>query len=243
MSVFETDDQAKWNRFLLVVTAAFVVAGFGNNILRSVGSELSFEVAGLVGIVTIGAMILATSFAVCFGVVRGPSTLVTWGFVIDRRLWIRLVLALLSVLIVIPKISGTSWFLGIPQIVSVGTVTMEEMFFRGILISTLLSIVQPKGRWGVAGLICATAVVFAVMHIPTKNAAGLFGVFAGGIFLGYVFYYTRSLLLPIFVHVVANTAEKAGPIGGVVAIVAYFVVAGLVHIWARSRRAVEVQAT
>jgi membrane protease YdiL (CAAX protease family) len=243
MAISDPYEQTKWNRMLLILCALFTVAGLGNNIIRPLLAPWPSEGMAMGWFASISLWALCIAFAATFGLVRGPSTFETWGFVIDRRLWISLILVLVSGLIVLPQIMTQSWFLGTPQLISVGTVTMEEVFFRGILISTLLAVVQPKGRWGVAGLICAAAAMFTIGHIPTHTAAEVFGVFTSAIVLGYVYHYTGSLLLPIFIHVVANTAEKAGPIGGVMAIVGYFVVAGLVWLWSRSKARVEVPAT
>jgi membrane protease YdiL (CAAX protease family) len=245
MTISDPQEQTKWNQTMLILCALFTVAGLGNNIMRTylVPETFPSESITLAWMVTMGLMILSAAFAVAFGLVRGPATFETWGFVINRRLWISLVIVLVTGLIVLPRLLGLPWFLGTPQLVSVCTGTMEEVFFRGILITTLLSMVQPKSRWGVAGLICAAAAMFAIVHIPLSGLMGAQNALIGGILLGYIYYYTRSLLLPIFVHVVASTVEKAGPIGGVLAIIGYFVIAGSVRLISRSKATVQVPVT
>jgi membrane protease YdiL (CAAX protease family) len=241
MTISDPQEQTKWNRTLLILCALFTVAGLGNNILRASSPEsaVSFpsEYLLLAGIVTLGVWFLSIAFVVAFGLVRGPATFETWGFVINRRLWISAALVLVTG--IVPLALSDGGLLDPFALLKAPAAGVEELFFRGILISTLLSIVQPRGRFGVAGIVCVAAAIWTIIHIPTKNAAELFGIFTGGIFLGYVYYYTRSLLMPIAVHATAN----AGMIGGVLAIVEYFIIAGLVWVWSRSKKTVQVPAT
>ncbi len=237
MTISVLEDQTKWNRFLLIMTAVFTVAGLGNNILRGYLEPFPSEFVAMAWMTSMGVWLLAVAFAVSFGLVRGPSTFQTWGFVIDRRLWISAALVLVTG--VVPLAISGGGLIDSFALLKAPAAGVEELFFRGILISTLLSVLQPKNRWDVARIVGITAVAWTICHIPIKNGPELFGIFTGGIFFGYVYYYTRSLLMPVAVHAMAN----AGLLGGVVAIVGYFIIAGLIHIWSRSRRAVEVQAT
>jgi membrane protease YdiL (CAAX protease family) len=48
-------------------------------------------------------------------------------------------------------------------------------------------------------------------HIPSKALGQLLpGIFLGGLFFGYVYYKTRSILLPAWIHVAANAGYLAG---------------------------------
>jgi membrane protease YdiL (CAAX protease family) len=88
---------------------------------------------------------------------------------------------------------------------------MEELVFRAIAIDVfilLMSGIKAKAFWA----ILATSALWSVPHIPSKSPAQLIqGILLGGLFFGYVYYKSRSILLPAWIHVSAN----AGYLGGV----------------------------
>lgn len=71
----------------------------------------------------------------------------------------------------------------------------EELFFRGIILDGLLKNYTPKRA------IIWSALFFGIGHLnPWQFIAGL----AIGLFMGWVYYRTRSLTATVFIHVVAN---------------------------------------
>ena len=138
---------------------------------------------------------------------------------------------------------GDTWSFDRSLVLRVSAASLEEVVFRGILLSTLFVLVKPKSQWVVAGLICASAALFATLHIPMHTWLGVQNALTSAIFLGYIYYFTRSVLFPVFAHVVVNTAATSGMLGGAVAVVGYFIIAALVHIVSRSRRTREVRTT
>jgi membrane protease YdiL (CAAX protease family) len=87
---------------------------------------------------------------------------------------------------------------------------MEELVFRAILIdklTVLMDGIHSKAFWA----ILASSALWSLPHIPIKSPAELLGIFTGGLVFGYVYYKSRSILLPAWLHVVAN----AGYLGGI----------------------------
>jgi membrane protease YdiL (CAAX protease family) len=88
---------------------------------------------------------------------------------------------------------------------------MEEIAFRVIAIDKfilLMNGIEAKAFWA----ILASSALWSLPHIPSKPPAQLLGgIFLGGLFFGYVYYKSRSILLPAWIHVVAN----AGYLGGI----------------------------
>lgn len=78
----------------------------------------------------------------------------------------------------------------------------EELVFRGQF--------QPRlrQRWGKTPAIVVTALLFGVMHMDPTHS--LFA-FIFGLYLGWIFEATGSLLTPIAVHVVNNLFASLGP--------------------------------
>ncbi len=87
---------------------------------------------------------------------------------------------------------------------------MEELVFRAIAIDKLILLmdgIHSKAFWA----ILASSTLFTVLHIPSKTPAELLGVFSGSLILGYIYCKSRSILLPAWIHGVAN----AGYLGGI----------------------------
>lgn len=74
---------------------------------------------------------------------------------------------------------------------------IEEMIFRGAVLRTLLRSMQ--SRWGA---IAVSALLFALIHM---NPAQMLGAFLAGLFLGWLFSRTGSILPGVVFHWVNNT--------------------------------------
>jgi membrane protease YdiL (CAAX protease family) len=92
-----------------------------------------------------------------------------------------------------------------------GGAFMEELLFRAIAIDILIVLMDGiKGK--VFWAIVASSALWSLPHIPTKSLAQLIpGIFLGGLFFGYVYHKSRSILLPAWIHGIAN----AGYLGGI----------------------------
>lgn len=71
---------------------------------------------------------------------------------------------------------------------------MEELAFRGVLLSSLK-------RFGAGFAIVVSAVVFALVHLDISNV--VFALIAGLVF-GAIYYYTENLWLSILIHALNN---------------------------------------
>lgn len=78
----------------------------------------------------------------------------------------------------------------------------------------LMDGIKAKALWA----ILASSALWSVPHIPSKSLAQLLpGIFLGGLFFGYVYYKTKSILLPAWIHVISNS----GYLGGILAAALY----------------------
>ena len=87
---------------------------------------------------------------------------------------------------------------------------MEELAFRVIAIDKfilLMDEIKNKAFWA----ILASSALWSSLHIISKAPAQLPGIFLGALFFGYVYYKSRSILLPAWIHCTAN----AGYLGGI----------------------------
>ena len=70
----------------------------------------------------------------------------------------------------------------------------EELLFRGLLQIDLMKVFGVKG-----GLILAS-LMFAIMHLTWRSLPELGFVFIAGLILGFLYWKTKNLVLPIIVH-------------------------------------------
>jgi membrane protease YdiL (CAAX protease family) len=74
----------------------------------------------------------------------------------------------------------------------------EELLFRGLLQIDLMKVFGVKG-----GLILAS-LMFAIMHLTWRSLPELGFVFIAGLILGFLYWKTKNLALPIIVHGINN---------------------------------------
>jgi membrane protease YdiL (CAAX protease family) len=87
------------------------------------------------------------------------------------------------------------WALGV-LIIGLGPALGEELWFRGFLGRGLVA------RYGLVGGVLLTSLLFGVMHLePTQAAA----TFVMGLFLHWSYLATRSLLVPMILHLANNS--------------------------------------
>ena len=82
------------------------------------------------------------------------------------------------------------------------TPIMEEIMFRGIIQTTVISITNNKWTG-----IFISAIIFAVIHIDYQHIPALFFL---GSFFGYAFSKHHSLLIAILMHAVFNAINITG---------------------------------
>jgi membrane protease YdiL (CAAX protease family) len=85
-------------------------------------------------------------------------------------------------------------------VIGAGPALGEELIFRGLIGRGLLA------RWGFAGGVLITSVLFGIMHV---NPAQAIGVIPLGIVMHFLYFTTRSFWAPIALHL-ANNALSVG---------------------------------
>jgi membrane protease YdiL (CAAX protease family) len=198
---------ARCDRLLLLLTGGWLIAGIPDNY---------FRVRGLMGearqFLAFGVMILWAVIAgvIAYTVVRQQRRPADYGFSFKRG-----GVASLAVLVAIHVYLAISGKLVLSPTGSFFLLTvlgafMEELAFRAIAIDKfilLMNGIKAKAFWA----ILASSALWSVPHILSKPPAQLPGIFLGGLFLGYVYYKSRSILLPAWIHGIAN----AGYLGGI----------------------------
>jgi hypothetical protein len=142
------------------------------------------------------------------------SSLAEVGFAWDRSAQINLLLGLgcgmvaAGLVVAVPLLAGLARFqfeanpeAGWPAMLFASVLLLfgaagEEMFFRGYAFQLLM------GRMGVAATILPVAVLFAAAHSENLNISrlGVFNTFLWGVLLGFAFWRSGGLWLPIGLH-------------------------------------------
>jgi membrane protease YdiL (CAAX protease family) len=97
--------------------------------------------------------------------------------------------------------------------------TAEELLYRAMAINVFGAMLRSRGRndlWAIP----ISAALWVLPHVPTKEIGFLPFLFLTGVILGFIYRYSRSILFPMWGHVVAN----ASWLGGVIVIVIYVIV-------------------
>ena len=194
------------DRLLLLLTLFFSIGGIPGNYLHQ--RHRMDGTAVFLGLVT---KILWATIAgvVAYSVIRRKRRPADYGFSFQRGGLASL--AVLAVIHVYLAISGKLVLSATESYLwrAVGAF-MEELLFRAIAIDmfiVLMDGIRAKAFWA----ILASSALWALPHIASKSPAQLLpGIFLGGLFLGYVYYKSRSILLPAWIHVAANAGYLAG---------------------------------
>jgi membrane protease YdiL (CAAX protease family) len=99
---------------------------------------------------------------------------------------------------------------------------MEEIVFRAVAINIFISYldgIKGKTFWA----IIASTIIWTIPHIPSKTLIEWEWLFVSSIISGYIYRWSRSILLPAWLHVASNTSW----FGGLVACIAYLVIAAI----------------
>jgi membrane protease YdiL (CAAX protease family) len=167
---------------------------------------------------------------IVFFVIRNRIEPAEMGFNLRRGTWISLALVAVCAAVMGLQAPIIAWENpGLMSLLVLGA-WAEELIFRALLINLLMQLLSNCSRrhhWA----ILISGAVFGLCHIPMVGTAQLFSVVLGGILFGYIYHWTNSLLLPLFVHTVANTAVAYGLLGGLVTLVLYFLVAQTARRW------------
>jgi membrane protease YdiL (CAAX protease family) len=199
------------DRLLLLLTVVWGIVAIPGNYsgLRGTGQFWTLLVMILWG---------AIAGVVAYSIVRRQQRLAAYGFSFQRGGLASL--AILAVVHVYLVMSG-KFVLSAPEsfVLKALGAFMEEIAFRVIAIDKLILLMngtKAKAFWA----ILASSVLWSLPHVVSKSPAQIGGIFLGGLFFGYIYYKSRSILLPAWLHSVAN----AGYLGGLFIAVLYCVI-------------------
>jgi len=82
------------------------------------------------------------------------------------------------------------------QVIIIGPI-IEELIFRKILLGKLL---EKFSKRPIKAIVCS-ALIFGIVHLNIIQGVAAFG---GGIILGLIYYYTKSIKATIFAHILNN---------------------------------------
>ena len=143
--------------------------------------------------------------------IRPPRFFVAAAFLI---LWVCLIAVEEYASSSIPGSQAKSWpeypgYIVALRILAIGLLgpIAEELGFRGLLMAWIR-----RTRLGIVGAIVITAALWSAMHLQYSPAL-LMLIFLDGIVLGLARHYSRSLLLPIVMHIGGNLFSISQSLG------------------------------
>jgi len=202
------------DRLLLLLPVAWSIFGTIDNYfrLRSVG----YRTSGFRLLLSI-VLWATVAGALAWSTFRQQRRLADFGFTFERGGLVSLAAVMLLHVylaitgkLILSAPAGSLWI-----VMAVGAF-MEEVVFRVVAIDAfilLLDRVKGKAFWA----ILASSALFSACHVPSKSPVLLQGIFISSLIAGYVYYKTKSVLLPAWIHAATN----AGFAGGFLAAVLY----------------------
>jgi membrane protease YdiL (CAAX protease family) len=209
-----------------LIIAYMMIAALHNTISQQTACPPEIERGvGFVGQI----LILTLLTLIAADVWKGGRRYNCWGFTLNGKIWHNVSLIIISSILLFPRYplftsfgdSLTAW--------KIAAASLEEIVFRVYLISLFLRIAKSHRRRLFIAM-SLSAVAFTLIHIPTKSVFELLNIFVGSMIFGYVAYHTKSVLFPIYIHVLMNTGGDVGFIGAGYAVIAYFCVALLAFV-------------
>lgn len=198
---------------LLCVCMVYVIGGAVSNVVQA--SQVDLTILAAVQYLMVAFWVILTAAAIRFAVVSGADVsryglsggVVSWTTVIFCSAYTIYAFTSRSSILV-PPLLGT--WLGLFGVV------VEEVVFRVILVHLFRKLLGPLNH-SLFYSILLSSLIWSSVHIPTKDFSLVIGLFITAILVSTFYWYTRSLLLPIWLHALANT----GFVGAGVAVVLY----------------------
>lgn len=196
------------SRFLVAAFLVYGLVGAANNYARVSPRVTESARAALVmaAMVVLGLGLLFFSSEV----VRGRRSLETLGFTVST--WPSAALTILVGVYLAASLNEvpltTAFAAGIA--VRLAAALVEETLFRPVLISWLHAGLRPtRTSWALAVL--SSAALWTLVHVPSKSASMLLGLFVTGVLLGALYVWSGTNVVGYVLHALANSG-----IGGAV---------------------------
>jgi len=222
----------KLRSFWIVVL--FMVYGLVGNYLQ-VKALNNFDINMLLFLQNLSLVVsILIIIGILISTISFNYSLKDWGFTLGRGCWVSLALAAIVFMLgYFQDIRGfdTSDSFLAQRIIGA---SVEELIFRVLLIGT---IVRKFGRkWStVLMAVFLSSLLFTIGHIPTKTTSNLFHLLFSAMIMGYIYYWTRSVLLLLVMHVLGNTAQYSGFFGALTIAGIYFILAVIGEVIERKR--------
>jgi membrane protease YdiL (CAAX protease family) len=158
---------------------------------------------------------------------KGPAL---WGFTINRPaiVCLGLIIILSSVLYFrLPEMSNK---FQTEHIWMIYGAALEELVFRVYLINLLIEYFGITER-RIFLAILASCAIFTIPHLPTYSLSRMPFLFLSAGIVAYIYYFSRSIVLPMFIHILSNTGMEIGLIGAWAGVIIYVIIALIGKYW------------
>lgn len=177
---------------------------------------------------------IGTSLILFYGVKSKRYQLNDYGFAFSKGFLISVILCALVTLYFILRGNSFPQTLDYKLPILVLLSSLEEILFRALLIGCICAIMH-KRKWSVVVAIILSSLVFVLPHIPIKTLWELVGIFNSSIILGAIYYKSRSVIIPIFVHVLFNTFDTYGVWGASIVLI----ITSIIVLWGKLGRNIQ----
>lgn len=220
MNFLSRSKLSRVDRLVLVAVLTYAILG---SVLTLIMQTPDRSQDFLVPIQVVGAaMVLSVLAALWYGSRHGSISVGRYGFSHGRGMWANVGLVLLCTAVVARQLPPTNLSFAWSTFWAILGAFTEEVVFRVYLIRVLSILVSPK-KGCVNWAVLLSSIFFTLLHLFRAPASLLLGIFLSSLVLGYITYFTRSLLFAAYYHVLSNTGPEVGFLGGFGLIGAYLV--------------------
>ena len=213
-----------YDRYILPLVIVYLISGTIHNYIRIhlADHETLVVTATIIMII----IMLTLPAAIARSIIKRETSVSDWGFTLDKKVWWHFGLMLFFGGLLIYRHQGDLIrFSADPSLlIAIVGATIEEIIFRIYIIFFMVRLLSKVGR-RVTWAVLLSALLFTVAHIPSKTGVELVNIMFSSIIMGFITYYTGSVLFPAFYHVASNTLPQIGILGGLTSLAVYFMIA------------------
>jgi hypothetical protein len=203
-STLQHDRWTARDRFLAGAFVVYVLVGFAHNYAR-ISPRIGEGARGVLVMAWVALLGLTLLF-LAWEVVRRRRSVETLGFLVGT--WpssaLTVVVACLAASLIKIPLTKAAFAAGIA--VPLLAVLVEEILFRPVLITWLHDgLARARTGWALAVLL--SAAIWTVVHVPSKSASMLVGLFVTGVLLGALYAWSGTNVAGYVLHALANSGS------------------------------------
>nr|MBN2277571.1 CPBP family intramembrane metalloprotease [candidate division Zixibacteria bacterium] len=221
---FNVRNIIKSNNLILYLIILISISGFlGNYFMHYfqssdiLGDNIYITAVSIVYFLLVIILILISVF-------RYNKNLTGFGFVLNKGCYLSIGIIILVSIILTSRNIPTIFLTNISLYIGILQASLEEIIFRVLLIQCLIKIFGVY-KYKILHAIIVGSLIFTLIHVPIREFGIIINIFIVSVVLAYIYYFTQSIILPIYIHTLVNTYSYYELSGGIIVLLFYIILA------------------